>query len=139
MRVRRPSRAWLLAALFIILAGCAETAPPDDDDDTTEPGDDDTGDDDTGDDDSAGDDDTGDDDTGDDDTGDDDTGDDDDSTDPPVGVRTPATHQLCAAAGKTSGGGITMTACFGPSGLGLGTTTDGTITLHAGALRQIAP
>jgi len=138
MRIRELSRAWLLAALLTIVVGCAETTP--DDDDTTDPGDDDTGDDD-----SAGDDDTGDDDTGDDDTGDDDTGDDDssvgddDSTDPPVAVGTPATHQLCAAAGKTSGGGITMTACFGPSGLGLGTTTDGTITLHAGALRQITP
>jgi hypothetical protein len=65
--------------------------------------------------------------------------DDDDSTEPPVAVQTPAAHQICAAAGKSSADGITMTTCFGPRSLGQGTTTDGTITLHSGAFRQIIP
>ena len=120
----------LLTAVFILMAGCTDD-PPGDDDDTTIGDDDDTS---VGDDDdsSAGDDDTS---TGDDDTS---TGD-DDSTEPPLAVQTPAAHQICAAAGTTSADGLTMTSCFGPRNMGQGSTSDGTLTLHAGALRQVAP
>jgi hypothetical protein len=127
----------LLTAMFILMGGCTDD-PPGDDDDTSVGDDDDTS---VGDDDdsSAGDDDTS---TGDDDssTGDDDTSTgDDDSSEPPLAVQTPAAHQICAAAGTTSADGLTMTSCFGPRNMGQGTTSDGTLTLHAGALRQIAP
>jgi len=123
----------LLSVLFLVLPGCTDD-PPADDDDTAVSDDDDTA---VGDDDdsSAGDDDdptvSDDDDSS--------AGDDDDSTEPPVAVRTPAAHQICAAAGKSSADGITMTTCFGPRNPGQGTTTDGTITLHSGSFRQVTP
>ena len=123
MRAPTPLPWCLLLALLFAVAGCAETELPDDDDTTS--GDDDdssTGDDDDS---SAGDDD------------DSAKGDDDDST--AASVQTPATHQLCAAAGKSSADGITMTTCFGPTGLAQGSTSDGTITLHSGAFRQVSP
>ena len=114
MRAPTPLPWCLLLALLFAVAGCAETELPDDDDTS---GDDDDS--------SAGDDD------------DSAKGDDDDST--AASVQTPATHQLCAAAGKSSADGITMTTCFGPTGLAQGSTSDGTITLHSGAFRQVSP
>ena len=117
MSTLKPASLAILAALLLVLPGCNEDPAPDDDD-TTASDDDDS---------SVGD--------------DDDTkpADDDDATDPPVAVRTPAAHQMCAAAGKSSADGLTMTSCFGPKSLGQGTSTDGTITLHSGAFRQITP
>ena len=122
--------ALALTALPLFLAACTETEAP---------GDDDT----AGDDDVAGDDDAGDDDSsaGDDDdssAGDDDTGDDDDSSHVEPATAPPG-QQLCAAAGKASDGSITLTACTGPVGLGTKSATNGTITLHSGAIRQISP
>ncbi len=123
----------LLSALFLVLPGCTDDPPADDDDTSVSDDDDSSVSDD--DDSSVGDDD--------DSTASDDddskASDDDDSTEPPVAVQTPAAHQICAAAGKSSADGITMTTCFGPTSLVQGTTTDGTITLHSGAFRQVTP
>jgi len=133
MSTLKPASLAILAALLLVLPGCNEDPAPDDDD-TTASDDDDSS---VGDDDDSS--------VGDDDdssVGDDDDtkpADDDDATDPPVAVRTPAAHQMCAAAGKSSADGLTMTSCFGPKSLGQGTSTDGTITLHSGAFRQITP
>ena len=133
MSTLKPALLAILAALLLVLPGCNEEPAPDDDHTTASDDDDTTA---SDDDDSSG---------GDDDdssVGDDDDtkpADDDDATDPPVAVRTPAAHQMCAAAGKSSADGLTMTSCFGPKSLGQGTSTDGTITLHSGAFRQITP
>jgi hypothetical protein len=142
MSTFKPALAAILAALLLVLPGCNEETSPDDDDTTVSDDDDSSVSDD--DDTSVGDDDDSsvsddDDDTKPDDDDDSSVGDDDDSTEPPVAVRTPAAHQICAAAGKSSADGLTMTTCFGPKGLAQGTSTDGTITLHAGAFRQITP
>jgi len=124
----------LLSALLLVLPGCTDD-PPADDDDTSVSDDDDSSV--SDDDDSSVSDDDDDSSVSDDD--DSKASDDDDSTEPPVAVQTPAAHQMCAAAGKSSADGITMTTCFGPRSLGQGTTTDGTITLHSGAFRQVTP
>ena len=123
----------LLSTLFWVLPGCTDDPPADDDDTSVSDDDDSSVSDD--DDSSASDDD----DSKASDDDDSKASDDDDSTEPPVAVRTPAAHQICAAAGISSADGITMTTCFGPRSLGQGTTTDGTITLHSGAFRQISP
>ena len=103
MSTLKPALLAILAALLLVLPGCNEDPAPDDDD-TTASDDDDSS---VGDDDDSS--------VGDDDdssVGDDDDtkpADDDDATDPPVAVRTPAAHQMCAAAGKSSADGLTMT------------------------------